>query len=343
MAGNSLKTGMAQRPLKGPEKAAALLLAMGKPMASKLLKHFDAADLKEITRSAADLGAVSAPALDEAIEEFATQFSTGADLHGTVGEVEQLLTGVVPPEQLAEIMADILGSSNQSMWERLSGVPEVTLADYLTKEHPQLSALVLTKVSPSCAAKVFAVLPRDLRNSLMRRMVNLRTVPEPTTRILEKALHDELLVNVGRGSKTDTNARIAEIINKMEREQMEDVLGSLAEVRPNEAEALRGMLFSFEDIIKLNSKARMILFDKVPTERVVLALKGTEGEFRDIVLSSLASRARRMVESELTNSGPTSLREVTKARRLIADLVLEMVQSGEIELNSSAEDEQIVQ
>ena len=71
MAGNSLKMGMAQRPLKGPEKAAALLLAMGKPIASKLLKHFDAADLKEITRSAADLGAVSASALDEAIEEFA--------------------------------------------------------------------------------------------------------------------------------------------------------------------------------------------------------------------------------------------------------------------------------
>ena len=229
------------------------------------------------------------------------------------------------------------------MWERLSSIPEATLAGYLTKEHPQLSALVLTKLSPSCAAKVIGLLPRDLRNSLMRRMVNLRTVPEPTTRILEKALHDELLVNVGRSSKADTNARIAEIINKMEREQMEDVLGSLAEVRPKEAEALRGMLFSFEDIIKLDSKARMLLFDKVPTERVVLALKGTEGEFRDIVLSSLASRARRMVESELANSGATSLREVTKARRLIADLVLEMVQRGEIELNSNAEDEQIVQ
>ena len=88
----------------------------------------------------------------------------------------------------------------------------------------------------------------------MRRMTNLRTVPEPATRILEKVLHDDLLVDVGRSSKADTNARIAEIINKMEREQMEDVLGSLAEVRPKEAEALRGMLFSFEDIIKLDRK-----------------------------------------------------------------------------------------
>ena len=343
MADNSFKMGMAQKPLKGSEKAAALLLAMGKPMASRLLKHFDAADLKEISRSAADLGAVSPSALDEAVEEFATQFSTGADLQGTVGEVEQLLTGVVPPEQLAEIMADILGSSNQSMWERLSGIPEATLAGYLSNEHPQLSAFILTKVSPSCAAKVIGLLARNIRNSLIRRMMNLRTVPEPATRILEKTLHDEPLVNIGRASKVDTNVRVAEIINKMERAQMEDVLGSLAEVRPKEAEALRGMLFSFEDIIKLDSKARMLLFDKVPTERVVLALKGTEGEFRDIVLSSLASRARRMVESELANSGAASLREVTKARRLIADLVLEMVQRGEIELNSNADEEQIVQ
>lgn len=343
MAGKSLEMGIVQRPLKGAEKAAALLLAMGKPTASKLLKHFDAADLKEITRSAADLGAVSAPALDRAIEEFASQFSEGTDLNGTVGEVEQLLTGVVPPEQLAEIMADILGNSTQSMWERLSSIPEATMAGYLMKEHPQLAALVVTKLTPSCAAKVIGQLPRDLRNSLMRRMVNLRAVPEPATRLLERVLHDDPALNVGQGSRTDVNARIAEIINKMEREQMEDVLGSLAEVRPKEAEALRGMLFSFEDVVRLDSKSRMLLFDRVPTERVVLALKGTESEFRDVVLSSLASRARRMVESELANSGPTSLKEVTKARRLISDLVLEMMQRGEIELNSNAEDDEIVQ
>ena len=343
MAEFPTKVIMANRPLKGPEKAAALLLAMGKPLASRLLKHFDSDDLKEITRSAADLGAVPAPELDAAIDEFATQFSVGADLNGTVGEIESLLAGVVSAEQLAEIMSDIMGSSNKTIWEKLSNVPEATLAAYLSKEHPQLAALVLAKVSPACAAKVVSQLPREMRNSLMRRMMYMGTVAETTTRMLENALHDDLLVNVGRSSKTDTNARIADIINKMERDQMEDVLGSLAESRPKEAEALRGMLFSFEDIIKLDTKARAILFDKVATERVVLALKGTEGDFRDIVLSSLASRARRMVESELTNSGSTPLREVTKARRAIADLVLEMAQRGEIQLNSSAEEEQTVE
>ena len=120
-------------------------------------------------------------------------------------------------------------------------------------------------------------------------------------RILESTLQDDLLVNVSRNNRAVHNSRMADIINKMEREQMEDVLQSLAEVRPKAAETLRGLLFTFDDIIKLQPRARMILFDQVPTERVVLALKGTDPGFRNSILSTLSTRARRMVEAELSN------------------------------------------
>jgi flagellar motor switch protein FliG len=76
---------------------------------------------------------------------------------------------------------------------------------------------------------------------------------------------------------------------------------------------------------------------------VVLALKGTEGGFRDLILSSLASRAKRMVEAELTSGEPAPQRDVLKARRAIADLVLEMAEKGQIELNSSDEENELVQ
>jgi flagellar motor switch protein FliG len=126
---------------------------------------------------------------------------------------------------------------------------------------------------------------------------------------------------------------MADIINKMEPAQMEDVLESLAVAQPKEAEILKKLLFSFDDMLKLSTKARAILFDKIPTERVVLALKGTEASFRDAVLSSLTSRARRLVESELDNGAPVSQREIAKARRAISDLVLEMAQRNEIEIS----------
>ena len=338
----SLRGGSRPRTLKGPDKVAALLLSLEKPVAARLLAKFDHGELRQITRAAADLGAVPVSTLEAIIEEFASYFSNGVDLVGSAGQAQQLLAGVVPPEQLADIMSDVLGNSNNTFWERLSEVSEGTLAAHLAKEHPQAAALILSKVAPSCAAKVMGHLPRELRNGLMRRMLSLKPVMDPPVRMLEAALNEDLLANVARNTNADSHSRIADIINKMERNHMEDVLQSLTEQRPKEAEVLKGLLFTFDDIVNLPPKARSVLFDQVPTERVVLALKGTEPEFRDLVLSSLAARAKRMVEAELTNGDPAPQRDVMKARRAIADLVLEMAEKGQIELNGSDEENAMV-
>jgi len=194
-------------------------------------------------------------------------------------------------------------------------------------------------VTPACAAKVMQQLPRELRNELMRRMVSIAIVMEPASRLLESVLQDDLLVNVSRNNRSHHNARMADIINKMERDQMEDVLTSLGETRPKIAETLRGLLFTFDDIAELPQKSRMVLFDLIPTERIVLALKGTDAAFRDVILSTLSARARRIVEAELSNGGPAPQREVQKARRAIADIALEMSHRGEIELHSEDAEE----
>jgi len=343
MAPSGLLRGSSRpRTLKGADKVAAILLSLEKPVAARLLARFDPHELRQLTRAAADLGSVPVMTLEAVIEEFAGHFSTGADLVGSAGQAQQLLEGVVPPEQIADIMSDVLGNSNHGLWERLSGVSDSVFAGFLAKEHPQAAALVLSKIPPSLAAKVMSHLPRELRNSLMRRMLSFKPVSEPPLRVLESALQEDLLVNVARNTNSDSHARIADIINKMERNQMEDVLQSLAESRPKEAEVLKGLLFTFDDIVNLSPKARSVLFDAVPTERVVLALKGTQPEFRELVLASLASRAKRMVEAELQNGDPAPQRDVLKARRAIADLVLEMAEKGQIELNSSDEENELI-
>jgi flagellar motor switch protein FliG len=325
----------AARRLKGSDKVAALLLAMGKPVAGRLLKHFDPLELRQITKSASGLGAVPTPVLEALVEEFSAQFSNGLDLLGNAGEAEQLLTGAFPPEQVADILSDVLGSSNSGMWEKLAGIPENVFAAYLLKEHPQTAAFVLSKLSPSLAAKISAQLPRDFRNEAMRRMLSLEPVQDSTLRSIEGVLQEDLLNAAARHSGASPHSHMANIINQLEPEAMEDVLQSLALARPKEVEILKKLLFSFDDMLKLSVKARATLFDKIPTERVVLALRGTQAEFRDGVLSSLTSRARRLVESELDDGSVVSPRDVAKARRMIADLVLEMAQRNEIEIASS--------
>ena len=95
---------------------------------------------------------------------------------------------------------------------------------------------------------------------------------------------------------------------------------------------MRTMLFSFNDLPRLSQRARALLFDKLSTEVVVLALRSTEADFREPVLSAMASRSRRLVESELANPSSAPAAEIEKARRQIVKLVLVMAQRGEIEL-----------
>ncbi len=313
---------------------------MGKPLASRLLRQFDTDELKQITRSIAQLGTVPIPTLEALVEEFAGQFANGVDLLGSPDEVQQMLDGVLPPEQIADVMSDVTGNSNHAMWERLSNVPEAVFAGFLVNEHPQTAAFIVSKISPACAAKVIGQLPRELRNEIMRRMLSIGPVTEAAVRIIQGQLQEDLLSNVSRHVGSDQNARMADIINKLDRDHMEDVMQSLAAARPKTADVLRKLMFTFDDIVKLQSKARSVLFDKIPTELVVLALKGTDAAFRDSILSSLATRARRIVDSELASGGPALQRDVLKARRTIADTALELASGGEIELNSSEDEDE---
>ncbi|WP_181704755.1 flagellar motor switch protein FliG [Chthonobacter rhizosphaerae] len=323
--------------LGGAEKVAALLLAITPNAAARILKRFDRDDILQISRSATELGSVAHQELDKVIDEFLSKFSDGVSLMGSVDGVEKMLRGVLPEEDLNEIMSDVMGNSNRSIWDRISNISEQVLANYLNKEHPQTAAFILSKIKPSTAAKIMGQMPADRRNALTRRIISLKPIVESVVREAERTLHEDFLLNFARTSGSDTHARMADILNKMERAQLEEALGDLAQVRPKSAEVLKGLLFTFDDIVKLNGRSLMLVFDQVPTDRLVLALKGTNEGFREIVLGSLTARARRIVQAELATGAPSTQKEVLDARRAITDLALDLGSKGVIDLN--AEDE----
>src|SRR5580692_2519411 len=110
-----------ERMLTGPEKAAALLLMMGKPPAARLLKQFDQPDLQAVARAAAGLGAISATMLDRLVDEFVTDFSAGANLFSDAGQVKSLLADSMPPEQIADILGVNSGETQEvDIWRALA-------------------------------------------------------------------------------------------------------------------------------------------------------------------------------------------------------------------------------
>jgi flagellar motor switch protein FliG len=327
------------RQLAGAEKVAAILLALDRDVAQRLLKHFDQVELRRIAKVAASLGTVPASVMEQLIEDMIGQLSVdGVDLMGTLGQAESLLTGVVPEEQVAEIMSEVLGKSNEHFWRRLSSIPETTLAEYLSKEHPQTVAAVASKVDSAVAARFLALLPSSVRNEVMRRMLTSGPISDSALRLLEAALQDDLMGAGASSSSAGASRKVAAIVNQMDSSQIDEILQAVSESEPAIAEDLKGMLFTFEDIPSLSARARAILMDQVPTDRLIMALRGADENIRSAILPSLSARMRRMVEAELTAGNMPPRREILRAQRAIAEMVLRLSETGAIDLREAAQD-----
>ena len=333
------RTAALERKLGGAEKVAALLLAMGKPAASRLLKHFDESEIRKIARTVSALGTVSKPLLEDLVDEFTHGVAAGQDLLGGIDNVEELLTGVVPGDQMNEILSDVRGDSAKLVWPRIARMPEPVLAQYLSREHPQVAAFILSRLAPTLAAAVIAKFPAELRNEIVRRMVAIKPVSAEPLRVVEETLQVDLLQKAARSGSSDAHARLAEIMNKLERQQMNDILDSLMQHRPKEARRVKKLLFTFEDIAQMTAANRGKLVDQIPTERTMLALRGADATLQDIILSCLSGRSRRMIEQELSSGAPVPQKEIMAARRAIADLALDLASRGQLELGPEGEED----
>jgi flagellar motor switch protein FliG len=332
MSGNAQSSSSTRREgLTGPEKVAILLLALGKERARKILKRFDPDDLKLVSRSVGGLPALTTSDLETLVEEFAQRFSTGLGFVGSAAEIRELFAGAMSEEQLEEVFGDKkFVESGEPVWKRIADLKVDVLRAFLLKEHPQTVAVILSRIEPEAAAKVVTSFPSELRNGLVRRMLAISKVSDEAVRAVEAGIRDVLLASPSAG----LHMGIADILNRLDKSQTDEVIKSISEVRPDDAKALKSLLFTFEEIVTLPQKARTALLDQIPAERLVLALRGTEADFQAAVLSSLASRSRRMVEAELQGGSAASPKDIAAARRQIVDGVLKMISKGVVELHT---------
>lgn len=316
---------------EGVRKAAALLLAMSKDTATRILKQLDQDDVGRLLRAAAELGAMEMVDVNSIIDEFEQGVQADPRLVGTVEDAEQLANAAMPPEQAAAFIAE-LGGARRDVLKDLSALPEPRIVDILSAEHAQAAAAVLARLKPETVARILAAAPLALRGEWLARMLNARPVEDIAFEIVEDGI--ALALETGDAPVVDDKgpSRIANIVNRLDPEEIDSTLAELESLRPEQAQAVRALIFRFDDIVLLSQQARAVVFDQISADRVVLALSGAEEAVKDAVLAALGQRARRMVEAELSSEAPTPRREVLAARRSISESVLKLAEAGTIEL-----------
>jgi flagellar motor switch protein FliG len=258
------------RALKGPQKAAILMLALGEDRCGRLFSIMHEDEIREISSAMAQLGVVRADAVERLCFEFVESFGSTGNLVGTFESTERLLQKTLPRERVTQIMEEIRGPAGHTMWDKLGNVNEAVLANYLKNEYPQTVAVVLSKIRPEHAARVLSVLPGSFAIEVVMRILRMENVQKDVLDRVERTLRTEFMSNLARSTRRDSHGLIAEIFNNMDRNSEARFVAALEERNPDSAERIKSLMFTFDDLRRLSSSAVQVLMRAVEKEKLPL-------------------------------------------------------------------------
>ncbi len=317
--------------LPGAWKAAAILNLLDGAVLERLAQHFTPEDFARIRSLKLDPAAVEAVEMEPVVEEFTRRFLRRLHMVGDMRPPARLLEEVLDQEALARLTAE---EEQTPVWEDENFATVEVLQPLAGGEHPQVVAFIFSRVDSELSARVMQSLEPDLRNEILLRLLDMRPVSTHIGMLVEQHVRIAYVENAASARGAEARARIAGIVNRMERDDAERFLQQLRETRPEEAREIARMLFSFEDIARLSERDRAVLFDRAPTEVTVKALHGAPRELVEMALAALGGRMRKMVEAELSAGNAPPEEEVREARQQIAALALELANAGEIVISA---------
>lgn len=328
--------------IPGPDKAAALMLALGDEYGKPIWDLLDEEEVKELSNAMSSLGRVDAKIVEELFLDFAAQISSVGSLTGTYDNTERLLVKVLPGDRVSQIMDEIRGPAGRTMWDKLGNVNEGVLATYLKNEYPQTVAVVLSKIKPEHAARVLAHLPDEFAMEVVMRMLRMESVQKDILDKVEQTLRIEFMNNLARTSRRDSHEVIAEIFNYLDRNAETRFLTALEDRNRESAERIRALMFTFEDLLKLDPGGVQTLLRNVDKNKLAIAMKGASESLRDLFFTNMSERAAKILKEDIEAMGPVRLRDVDDAQMEIVNLAKDLAESGEIILTDNKGEDELV-
>ncbi len=323
--------------LTGPQKAAALMLAVGEDVASRMFSRMHDDEIRDISFAMASLGNVKAEAVEEVCRDFVVNMGAAGGLVGSYETTERMLLKTLAKDRVNQIMEEIRGPAGRTMWDKLGNVSEAVLANYLKNEYPQTVAVVLSKVKPDHAARVLALLPEGFAMEVVMRMLRMETVQKEALEGVEKTLKAEFMSNLARASRRDSHELMAEIFNNLDRSAEGRIMSALEERNRDSAERIRGLMFTFEDLQRLDSAAVQVLLRSVEKDKLALSLKGASEAVQALFFGNLSERAAKMLKDDIAGLGPVRLRDVDEAQAAIVSMAKDLAAQGQIQMGDSQE------
>jgi flagellar motor switch protein FliG len=328
------------RALSGAERSAIIMLSLGEEYSQRLWQMMDEDEVKEVSQVMSTLGTVSSGLVEKLLVDFVSQMSGTGSLMGSYESTERLLSRMMPEDKVVQIMEEIRGPAGRTMWDKLANVNETVLANYLKNEYPQTVSVVLSKIKPEHAARVLGSLPEEFALEVVQRMLRMEAVPKEILDKVEQTLRVEFMSNLARTAKRDAHEQMAEIFNNFDRQTESRFITALEERSRDSAERIKALMFTFEDLGKLDPGSIQTLLRHVEKDKLGLALKGATDTLRDVFFSNMSERAGKILREDMEAMGPVRLKDVDEAQMRMVNIAKDLANKGEIMIaNGNSEDE----
>src|ERR1700759_3764196 len=261
---------------------------------------------------------------------------------GSYESTERLLSRMMPTERVSQIMEEIRGPAGRTMWDKLANVNETVLANYLKNEYPQTVSVVLSKIKPEHAARVLGALPEEFALEVVQRMLRMESVQKAILDKVEKTLRGQFMSNPAPPAKRDSHEQMAEIFNNFDPQTEGRFIVALEERSRESAERIKALMFTFEDLGKLDPGSIQTLLRHVEKDKLGLALKGATDTLRDTFFSNMSERAGKILREDMEAMGPVRLKDVDEAQMRMVNVAKDLANKGEIMISAGGAEDELV-
>lgn len=291
-----------------------------------------------LTRSASllrALGAKAAPVWAELTPEDAAAITAEMEKSPISPEADEAAASAF----LAE--ASQLPGQIRSIWARLSDLDTDQLASLLTDEHPQVIALILTRIKPQAAAALVRQFPSLLATDILHRMLHMAPVNTAALSAIETDFENRLNTRPAK-ALAQPDMTVARIFDELPDETGETLLNALHTAEPGVGERIRALMFTFTDLASLSPAGLQTLLSKTSRDTLTLALKGVSGDVGEAFYSNMTLRAREVLTEEIEALGPRPKREIDSARAELVTLARKLMETGDIRPGDPEQDGELI-
>lgn len=330
------------RGMTGRQKAAVLVLQLGRTESARVLGQLSEAELEELSTEIARMGSVSPEVSAAVLAEFAgTLANSSAATRGGMELAKDLLFATLGAERGQEMLERLSKSFVELPFAFLTNLDSRQIVSFLADEHPQTIALVLAHLPAGLASNVLAGLSRDLQANVAHRIAVMDRTSPDLIRQVEHALERRLSsLGVGTGEMSAVGGvrPLVEIINHADRGTEKMLLEGLDQLDPELADEVRSQMFMFEDLVSLDDRAIQLVLRQVQVNDLAVALKGVPENVRTRVMQNMSERAALNLAEEMEVLGPVRVHTVEEAQTGIVRIIRQLEDSGQIIVGRGDED-----